>query len=166
MGMTDIPMPDHPHFARRTRLALNALVPVIGILALNAAAMVVGWGVNLPTYDRLAIAPPGWLNGLVWIAIFAAWGVARWEARRASPEASNRSRWVNALIGAGVTYVFLAGAFGPGWSQAHHAVVLALAAMALVRVSPVAPKATLWLALPAAWVGYATVVSFAALTSR
>ena len=165
--MTDVPMPDNPQFAKRTRLALNAAAPAIAIMALNAVAMIVGWGVNLPTFERLPkLAPPGWLSGLAWIVIFAAWGVARWEACRVSQEACNRSRWVKLVLAGAVTYVFLAGALGPGWGLAHNAVVLALAAIALARIAPVAHKATLWLALPVAWLGYTTILSIAILMSR
>lgn len=162
--MTDVPMPANPQFAKRTRLALNAAAPALAIMALNAVAMIAGWGVNLPNFDAARpLAPPGWMSGLAWIAIFAAWGVARWEACRVSQEACNRSRWVSTLVAAGVAYVFFAGALGQVWRLTQNAATLALAVVALFRIAPLAPKARVWLAAPTLWLAYATILSIATL---
>lgn len=149
----------------RARLAFHAAAPAIAIMAANAVAMVFGWGANLPDFAGVAAAPPAWASSIVWLGVYAALGIARWEACRNCAVACDRSRWVTAVLAWSVAYAFLGGAFGPGWGLFHALSLCALAAMALARVAPASPRAALWLTGPVFWLGYTAVLSVLALNA-
>ena len=105
-------------------------------MAANALAMVFGHGANLPTFANLTAAPAAWVTGALWIGLYGALGVARWEACHVSARACNRSRWATAVLMWAVAYAFVAGAFGPAWTAIHAISLFAVAAIAFIRFAP------------------------------
>jgi tryptophan-rich sensory protein len=60
-------------------LFLNILIPVALAGAVNALIYALGW-TQPDTHLQPDFAPPGWVIGLVWVALFALMGAARYYA--------------------------------------------------------------------------------------
>ena len=147
-----------------------------GWIALALAAGAIGGVASLnardfyATLDRPAWAPPGWLFGPVWTALYVLMGVAAWLVWRARPagvgaETTTRRRGlalflIQLALNALWTWIFFAWRSG-AWAVAEIVVLwLAIAGTAALFVRTNAAAA--WLLAPyLAWVTYAAALTLA-----
>lgn len=151
--------------ARAVSTTTQALA-LLGLIVLCQAAGATGalvtsadWYRELP---RPGWAPPGWLFGPVWIALYTVMAVAAWLVWRA-PASAARSRalvWfgVQLALNAAWTPVFF-GLRSVGGGLAVIVVLLAAIAITIARFRPVSRVAAWMLAPYLAWVGFATALN-------
>lgn len=65
----------------------------------NGIIFLLGWSGEVPGRQFPAFQPPGWVIGLVWMALFAALGAARWLTAQSHDSRGRRNaRLITALI--------------------------------------------------------------------
>ncbi|MDQ8021151.1 MAG: tryptophan-rich sensory protein [Moraxellaceae bacterium] len=145
------------------RLWLNAFVPLLLVLAVQALMYAMAGANNLPLQEETPFAPSPWLSLLACALIFPMWGVARWKTWSSGGEGRRESRWVVALIAWGLVHQALMVSAG-----AYAASLLNLASLLMVtattwHVAKSSAEAAWWLTPSVLWALYTSFVSFAAL---
>jgi len=155
-----------PRRARRTSAA--TVVALIGFVALAQLAGATGavltdasWYRSL---ERPSWAPPGWVFGPVWIALYTMMGVAAWLIwrRRDAPARGEALTWfgVQLALNAAWTPIFF-GLRSPGGGLAV-IVALWLAIAATIACYRRCSRVAAWLMVPyLAWVTFATALNAA-----
>ena len=115
-----------------------------------------------PAFESLELAPPGWLVGLVWVAIYPMWGLARWYAARSGRAGRRESWWVVALMAWGLLYPLVT-RFDTMPSAWANLASLALVSVTLWRVWTVSRKGAALIIPSVGWIAYATLLGFMAL---
>lgn len=141
---------------RRAGLIANIAVLAAITIALNAFLFAVGWaGPVAEAERRVPVLPPDYVIGLVWVALLALMGAARWLYVRESADAGWRS-WMPFVVAGGcLAYPFYTNGLqmGPAafWGTVH-ILATVFAAIAVMRArDPRSP----WLLVPTAcWGGF------------
>jgi tryptophan-rich sensory protein len=142
--------------ARPRRLALHVAAAVAVCLALNGLIFCVGW-------DRDAhhgvLLPPGWVIGIVWIALFALLGAARWRLAEAGTRAGDTARRrVDVLLLNCALYPFYTlGLSSDGLGMAGNILTLCLAVWAARGALRVSRLAAVLVSPVVSWVAFATI---------
>lgn len=142
---------------------LSALTPMVLAGLANLIIYATGWGAEDPAYDAVSFAPPGWVVGTIWLAIFPMWGYARWRAFQAGTSGRDESWWAVALVAWALAYpivVTFLDTAGSAWSNVFS---LALAAVTAWRLSTVSKPAAAWVLPSLAWLTFASILGFAAV---
>lgn len=141
-------------------LAAN-IAAAVGIALLgNGIVFALGWSGEAPDKIVPSFQPPGWAIGVVWTALFAAMGAARWAATRGGRAQSRRdARWVAGLILACFAYPY----YTLGLRSAEIGLAGAVATMIFVaviawRLVPRSPLAAALILPTAAWCGFASLL--------
>lgn len=158
--MTNVwnPTPPAATIKAPARLALNAVAPAGLMMAANAVLMLFGAGADLPRFENLAVAPPDWVNAVVWILVLVALGLSRFELLRSD---DGETLAIDALLVAAMVYPFTASAFGAEWMAANTLTLLAMAIMAFVAACPLSRKSAGWLAPVIGWLAWTSWLSVA-----
>ncbi len=144
-------------------LALSAAIPV-GLAGLaNLIILATGWGAEDPAYDAVSFSPPGWVIGVIWLAIFPMWGVARWKAYQAGTTGRTESWWAAALISWALAYPIVTAFVDTQASAWLNLFSLGLAVVTAWRLSTVSKTAAAWVLPSLAWLSFASVLGFAAV---
>jgi benzodiazapine receptor len=148
---------------------MKSLLPLVGWLALCLAAGAVGAvaSVDAATFyaelERPSWAPPAWLFGPVWTALYAAMGVAAWLVWR-RPKSELRRMALTlfvAQLAANVLWSWLFFAWRLGaWSFAEVVLLWLLILATIVAFYRVRPIAAMLLVPYLAWVGFASALNF------
>lgn len=147
----------------REGFLISTLGPLAAVLIANALYYATGFTNADPAYDRIAFSPPGWFVGLLWCVIYPMWGASRWYARQTGLAGRRNARWVAALMAWGLLYPLLTAPTGVTVSALANAASLVLALAAAYYVRQVSKRA-FWLIAPSiVWLGFATLLGFAAL---
>ncbi len=158
----------HASHSRRLASSPVAFLRLIGFIVVCQLAGALGAVATdttlYATIERPALAPPGWVFGPVWLALYTAMGVAGWLVWSAAPSRA-RSRalgWfaVQLVLNAAWTPVFFGvPSFGGGL-----VVIVALLAAIVATMIVMARASRLAAGLFApylAWVGFATYLNAA-----
>ncbi len=144
--------------------AISTLGPLALVLIGNGLIFATGWNVGGDAPD-IALAPPGWVIGLIWVVIYPMWGAARWYVWQTGLAGRRRSRWISALIVWGLLYPILTGLTGLIGAAIANVFSLALACIAAFQAYGVT-KRGFWLIAPSlCWITFATVLGFMTLAA-
>lgn len=149
----------------RVGALLSAAVPLVLAGIANLLIFASGWSNEDPAYDAVSFSPPGWVVGAIWLVIFPMWGYARWRAFQAGTTGRSESWWAVALIGWALAYpivVLFLDTTGSAWANVFS---LALAAATAWRLSTVSKPAAAWVLPSLAWLTFASVLGFAAVST-
>ena len=147
-----------------TRTALQSCMALAGFIALAFIAPLLSAGLNTGTwYHTLSLpawAPPGWLFGPVWTALYVLMGIAAWGVWRRRGWTTPLKLWLIQLaLNAAWTPLFFA-LHLPGLAFAE-LVVLWLAIMATLYAFGQVESWSAWLLTPyLAWVTFAAVLNY------
>ncbi len=149
------------------RLQLPALVAFLLLVYLAAAVGGFGSAGAGDFYQQLQRpdwAPPGWLFGPVWTALYTLMGIAAWLVWRAAPWPQTRPALLlfgaQLIINALWSWLFFAWQLG-ALALADIVLLMVVLALTIVHFHRIKPLAA-WLLLPYyAWVSFAAVLNFA-----
>ncbi|HYD86182.1 MAG TPA: tryptophan-rich sensory protein [Vitreimonas sp.] len=143
-------------------LAISAVAPFIAALVVNGVIYAARWNAY-PAFDAIRLDPPGWLMSAAWLVIFPLWGAARWYAYQTGLSGRRASYWIVALMVWSLLYPFLVAGANPGVSAGATLIAFGLALAAAAQARRVSKRAA-WLIAPSLlWIGFAAILSFAAL---
>lgn len=144
---------------------LSVLGPLALVLIGNALIFATGWDVGDPASAELPITPPGWFVGAAWALIFPMWGAARWYVWQTGLAGRRRSRWITGLMAWGLLHPLISGLGGMEFAAFANVAALVLVLIAAWQARGVTRRA-FWLVAPSTmWIGFATVLGFAALVT-
>ncbi|MGE0595315.1 MAG: tryptophan-rich sensory protein [Hyphomonadaceae bacterium] len=147
----------------RSGFAWSTLGPAAAVLLCNALYYATGLVESDPAYDAVPFAPPGWLVGAIWLAIYPMWGAARWYARQTGLAGRRNSRWIVALMAYGLLYPLIAAAAGTLGSVVATFIALTLALVAAYFARQISKRA-FWLIAPSlVWLAFAAYFGLTAL---
>lgn len=149
----------------RRALILSAAVPLLAAVLVNGVLFATGIAGSDPAYEAVAFNPPSWLVALVWLAIYPMWGAARWYAYQTGLAGRRASFWVVVLMLWGLLYPFVTAGPSVLVSALANLASLALAIVTAAQLRPVSKRAFALVAISVLWIGFATVLGFAALTN-
>ncbi|MBY0520698.1 MAG: tryptophan-rich sensory protein [Sphingomonas sp.] len=141
---------------RQPGLIANIAMLAVVTVALNAFLFSVGWAGSTAEAQRgIPVLPPDYVIGLVWVALLALMGAARWLYVRESGDAGWRSWMPFTLAAACLAYPFYTGGLqmGPAafWGTIH---ILATVFVAIGVMRVRGPRSP-WLLVPTAcWGGF------------
>lgn len=145
-------------------LAISIILPFLAVLIGNGAVYALGWNSNDPAYEAVSFNPPGGVVAVVWLIIFPMWGAARWYAYQTGVAGRRASYWILALIGWALLYPVITSGSNTLISASANAASLVLVITAALQARAVSKRA-FWLIAPSiAWIGFATVLGFFALS--
>lgn len=149
------------------RLQLPALAAFLLLVFLAAAIGGIGSAGAGDFYQQLQRpdwAPPGWLFGPVWTALYTLMGIAAWLVWRAAPWPHSRPALLlfgaQLIINALWSWLFFSWKLG-ALALADIMLLMVVLALTIVHFHRIKPLAA-WLLLPYyAWVSFAAVLNFA-----
>jgi len=144
-------------------LAATAAVFVGAAVILNGIIFAFGIAGGDDGIARVSWAPPGWAIGVIWALLFVFYAVAHWLLRRRGDSGRRAARWVLAIVLWDLAYPFLTLGFNLVLGAWLNVVTLVLTILLLWRVRRESRIAFGWLLPSLAWVGFATVLTFAAM---
>lgn len=150
----------------RTGFLISTIGPAVIVILANILYAWAGFNESDPAYEAVSFNPPGWVIGLVWVIIYPMWGAARWYARQTGLAGRRRSRWIIALMAWGLLYPIATWAIeSTAFSAGANVFSLLLAFVTAWQVHGVT-KRGFWLIAPSlAWLSFATLLGFAALSN-
>jgi len=149
---------------------MKSLLPLVGWLALCLLAGAIGAIASVDAaafyaeLERPPWAPPAWLFGPVWTALYAAMGIAAWLVSRCPKSESRRIALTLFVVqlGANVLWSWLFFAWRLGaWSFAEVGLLWLLIAATIVAFYRLRPIAAVLLVPYLAWVSFASALNFA-----
>jgi tryptophan-rich sensory protein len=143
--------------------AATAAIFAGAAIALNGIIFAFGLAGSDDAVSRLSWAPPGWAIGAIWVVLFMLYAVAHWLLRQHGDSGRRAARWVLAIVVWDLAYPFLTLGFDLTLGAWLNVVTLLLTIVLLWRVWHESRPAFAWLLPSLAWVGFATVLTFAAL---
>lgn len=143
--------------------ALSAAAPALAVLVGNLLIALSGVGQADAAYDRVSFSPPGWVVGLVWLAIYPMWGMARWHAWQAGADGRRASRWVIALMAWGLAYPVMTALTGVVGSAVLNVVSLAFAVTVTAVVARQTTRGGAWMVPSVVWLAFASILGVAAV---
>lgn len=154
---------------------MKSLLPLLGWLVLCLLAGAIGAiaSVDAATFyaelERPSWAPPAWLFGPVWTALYAAMGIAAWLVWRRPKSDARRIALtlfvVQLLANVLWSWLFFAWRLG-AWSFAAILLLLVLVAVTLVAFLRLRGPAAALLVPYLAWVAFASALNFAVWRSN
>jgi len=143
-------------------LLVAVLVP-LGVGALGSVATLGSVGDWYPTLVRPSFAPPSWVFGPVWTALYVLMGVASWlvwRQRHARPEARGALALYAVQLAFNLAWSALFfGLRRPGLALAEIVVLLALIGWTTLRFAALSRTAGALMVPYVCWVGFATVLN-------
>ncbi len=146
----------------RAGLIANVVLLLIVTIGINGFLFAVGWAGPAADARRMPMVPPGYVVGLIWTALLALMGAARWLYVRSTGDSGWRSWAPFALAAVCIAYPFYTNGLKPG-APAFWGTVLTIAAtLAAIFVLRQRDWRSPWLLLPTAcWGGYVVCVMLA-----
>ncbi len=145
-----------------TRLVVAILLPqLVGVLSgLATVAGVRGW---YATLVRPSFAPPDWVFGPVWTALYLTMGIALYLVWQRGPSPAVRTAMLVFFVHLGLNFLWSIVFFGlqaPGWALVEILLLLASVVATVVVFWQVRPVAGAILLPYVLWVGFATVLNY------
>lgn len=149
------PHPARPWLALLPFAAAVAVVAVVGALAAGSSSE------TYRSLDLPPFAPPSWVFGPVWTALYVMIAVAGWLAWRAGAGPAGIGAWaVQLVLNLAWTPLFFA-AGRAGWALVD-IVALLVAVVVVIALFARVSRAAAWLLAPyLLWVGFATALNAA-----
>lgn len=148
----------------KSGLTISIVAPLLAALLMNGVIYAAGWNGEDAAYEAVAFNPPGWLIAPIWLVIFPMWGAARWYAYQTGLAGRRASYWVSALMAWSLIYPLITAGPNIGVSAGANVVSLGVVLAAASQVRPVSKRAFRLIAPSILWIGFATLLGFAALT--
>lgn len=145
---------------------LNTVLPVILACLINGLVFAFGLGNEDKAFTELELAPPSWVVGVVWVALFASYGYARWVALNAGAEGAEAAKWIVRQIIVCALYPLYSWGFDTEVSAYANAFSLLFAIFVIFRVSQ-ASFHSVWILFPSIlWMLFANYLGFSALANK
>ncbi len=142
---------------------LTALFLPLVVGGLGSLATMGGVRTWYPTLTRPSFAPPDWVFGPVWTALYLMMGVSSWLVWRAGadrPEVRTALALYLLQLGLNLAWSWLFfGLHRPGLALIEILLLLALIVWTMLRFAPISTAAGWLLAPYAAWVTFATALN-------
>lgn len=151
-------------FNRRDRIGLVANVgaSVFAVLAVNFVVFLSGWfQTDTPDTKPSVLNPPGWLVGVVWVALFTLLGAARWLLVKSDANyGKSQSRYIILLALFCLAYPFYTmGLKNVAAGLTGNIATVVAALWVVLRVRRVSVAAARCVLPVVAWVSFATVLT-------
>ena len=141
----------------------NIALPLLAGTLIYAFMLATGIGRDSPAFARLPFDPSGWIAVVIWVVLFAFYGITRWCTVVEGAEGRRTSMLVVALMVWAMIYAFLACEVDGYWLDALNLVSILLGSYVAARVVRLSRLKAAWLVPPFLWKVVALVLGLAPL---